>query len=305
MVNSTDQLLARVPEFISVPGLFKALPVSEGGRRYVYVEASNETLDQQGEVVLSAALADSADYYKQFGNLDIDHITQVGAKQGIPDYSMYEIGRPVDVRVQAGRTFVKGELYSGLGPAAERANQVWSSLTEINPPARWYPSVGGAVLEKSAALDPATGQRRAYVTKVRWTNVAFSKTPVNQSVAAAQTVPMQVFAKCWGALGLDWGSVEDGQMALKALEAGYGTDSASLTGGAALRTQSLHGAVLSYASFRDRLAGLIRAGKGGGTGARRLVALATGELGLSQDRASKWVERFLRDLNAHLERSKS
>lgn len=286
MLND-EQLLSAAPQFLAVPGFLKAMPAEEAGRRFVYVEASNETLDQQGEVVMSKALAESAGYFEQFGNLDIDHITQVGAKQGIPDYTLYEIGRPVEVRCSGNRTFVKGEIYSGSGAACERANQFWSSLTEISPPARWYPSVGGAVLGKSVGVDPDGGGRRAFITKVRWTNIGFSKTPVNQAVPTAQTVPYEVFAKCWSASGLDFA---------KALTAGYGTDSAGLTGGAALRTQSLHGASMGYMTFRDRLAGLIRAGKGDGIGARRLMALATGELGVSQSQATEWVERFLRDL---------
>lgn len=288
MLND-EQLLSAAPGFIAVSGFFKALPAEESGRRFVYVEASNEALDQQGEVVLAKALEESAEYYKQFGNLDIDHFTQIGHKQGIPDYPLYEIGRPVDVRVDGKRTFVKGEIYSGTGPAAERANQFWSSLTEINPPARWYPSVGGAVLAKSVGVDPNGGGRRAYVTKVRWTNVAFSKTPVNQTVPAVQTVPVEVFAKCWSIQGLDFA---------KALEAGYGTDSASLTGGAALRRQSLAGAPIGYSDFCDRLwlAELKKPGPVGG--ARGLSALAAREFGLSEDQATEWVGRFLRDLES-------
>lgn len=287
------ELLCGVPDFISVPGMLKALPAEESGRRYVYVEASNEALDQQGEIVLAEALRDSSDYYLRFGNLDIDHITQVGAKQGIPDYTLYEIGRPVDVKVRDGRTFVKGEIYSGAGPAAERANQFWSSLVDVTPSQRWYPSVGGAVLEKAVEFDGAV--RKAFIKKVRWTNVAFSKIPVNASVGTAQTIPLGAFAKCWGAHGLDF---------RKALEAGYGTDSASLTGGAALRSQSLDKKLygLGYMEFRDRMAGAIRAGRPAEKGARPMVALATREFGLAQDQATEWVGRFLRDLEDGLKK---
>jgi hypothetical protein len=289
-----DRLLCGAPDFISISGFLKAVPVEEAGRRIVYIEASNEAVDAQGEVVMAKALAESADYYKQFGNIDIDHYTQIGARQGIPDYTLYEIGRPVDVTVRDGRTFVKGELYSGPGQAAERASQVWSSLTEISPPARWYPSVGGQTLEKAVAMD-GDGNRRAYIKKVRWTNVALSKTPVNQTVPSVQTMPMPVFAKCWGANGLDFA---------KALEAGYGTDSAALTGGGALRTQSLHGAPMGYMEFRDRLATAIRKGQPSEKGAQPMVALAMREMGLAQDKATAWVERFLRDLEFGLKRRK-
>jgi len=286
------QLLASVPEFLSLGAMLKATPSTEGARRFVYFEASNEGLDQQGEIVAAKALADSADYFLRYGNVDIDHYTLIGPKLGIPDYPLYEIGRPVDVRQDGGRTFVKAEIYSGSGPAAERANQFWSSLTEITPPARWYPSVGGKVLAKAIEIDPKTKLRKALIKKVRWYNIGVSKTPVNQHVAACATVPVGAFAKCWTAAGLD---------IAKALEAGYGTDSTALEGGAALRKQSLDGVVHSYFDFRNRLAAAVRSGAAGkNPGVQQLVEYSAKRFGLSPDEAAEWVERFMRDLKSGL-----
>lgn len=286
------QLLASVPEFLSLGAMLKATPSTEGARRFVYFEASNEGLDQQGEIVAAKALADSADYFLRYGNVDIDHYTLIGPKLGIPDYPLYEIGRPVDVRQDGGRTFVKAEIYSGSGPAAERANQFWSSLTGITPPARWYPSVGGKVLAKAIEIDPKTKLRKALIKKVRWYNIGVSKTPVNQHVAACATVPVGAFAKCWTAAGLD---------IAKALEAGYGTDSTALEGGAALRKQSLDGVVHSYFDFRNRLAAAVRSGAAGkNPGVQQLVEYSAKRFGLSPDEAAEWVERFMRDLKSGL-----
>lgn len=292
------QLLAGIPDYLSIGSMLKATPQVDGGRRIVYFEASNEGLDQQGEVVAAKALAESADYFKRYGNIDIDHFTLIGAKTGIPDYAMYEIGRPVDVRQERGTTFVKAEIYAGTGPAAERANQFWSSLTEISPPARWYPSVGGSVLEKAVEIDPSTKLRKAIIKKVRWNNIGVSKTPVNQHVSTCATVPVGAFAKCWTAAGLDLA---------KALEAGYGTDSAAMTGGSAMRRQSLDGVIHSYFDFRDKIAGSMRSGSAGkNPGARDLVAHAVKQFGLPLDQAAEWVERFMRDLKNGLnKRSKS
>jgi hypothetical protein len=197
-------LLDAVPQFLGVSDMLKATPREEGGVRFVYLEASNESVDYQGEVVLAKALSESADYYLRYGNLDLDHYTQIGAKQGIPNYEMYEIGRPVDVQVRDGKTFVKGQIYSGTGPAAERANGFWSSLVDLSPPARWYPSVGGKVITKSVAIDPETKAKRAVISQVRWTNIGFSKTPVNLSVGAVSTVPIGVLAKSMCAEGIDF-----------------------------------------------------------------------------------------------------
>lgn len=290
------ELLASCPDYLSINTMLKATPMLDGGKRLVYIEASNEATDQQNEVVMQKALADSADWFLKFGNLDIDHFTLIGAKAGIPDYTLYEIGRPSDVRFADNRTFVKGEIYSGSGPAAERANQFWSSLTEINPPARWYPSVGGSVLEKSVEIDPDTKSKRAMVKKVRWSNIGFSKTPVNQSVPTVATVPFGVLAKCWGAGGLDMA---------KAIEAGYGTDDAQLSGGGAMRKQSLYGSPENYFDFRNKLSDHLVKGKvGKNPKMRDLVAHCCKEFSLSHDESAEWVGRFMRDLNNGLKRRK-
>lgn len=280
-------------EYLSIPDMLKATPSEEGGERILYFEASNEARDQQGEVVMQKALADSADYYLRYGNVDIDHVTQIGAKQGIPDYNLFEIGRPVDVRLDGPNTFVKSVIYRGEGPMADKANQVWSSLTDITPPARWYPSVGGAILERVPDFDPTTRTTRTLIKRVRWTNVGLSRTPVNQTVPTVSTVPFGVLAKSWGANGL---------LLAKGLEGGYGTDAATLTGGAALRGQSLDRKVQSYFDFRDRLAGDIRKRRVHPT-AERIVAHATSHLGLDGSTAAEWTERFLHDLQSGLSKT--
>lgn len=296
MMSAADDraLLDAVPGHISITQMLKASPVQEGGERFVYLEASNESLDQQGEVVLAKALAESADYFLRFGNLDIDHYTQIGARTGIPGYELYEIGRPVEVKASGGSTFVKGQIYSGSGPAAEKANAFWSSLTELNPPARWYPSVGGAVVSKSVQRDPVTGERRAVIEKVRWTNIGFSKTPVNANLATVRTVPFGALAKSWTGAGFALG---------KALEAGYGTAPEQVSEAGALRLQSLGGGVLDYWDFRDWLAERIRRREVAGGKPAEWVEAAT-SAGLPRDRAARYVERFLHDLKVALKKGK-
>lgn len=286
-------LLDAVPSYLSITQMLKASPVVEGVDRFIYLEASNESLDQQNEIVLAKALEDSAAYYLKFGNLDIDHFTQIGAKAGIPNYELFEIGRPVDVAVRDGTTFVKGQIYSGSGPAAERANSFWSSLTELNPPARWYPSVGGSVIAKSVIIDPETKAKRAVINKVRWSNIGFSKTPVNANLATVSTLPFGALAKSLCAEGFDF---------MKAIEAGYGTDSAALSGGGALRKQSLESNLLSYWDFRDHLAEAIRKKRVSGARPAELVNFARKQFGMPADRAAASVERFLSDLQRGLKR---
>ncbi|SDY38964.1 hypothetical protein [Nitrosomonas sp. Nm58] len=292
------EILAATPDYISIGSMLKATPAMESGQRLIYLEASNEALDQQNEVVLQKALKDSADWFLRYGNLDIDHFSLIGKPNpakgyaGIPDYQNYEIGRPLDVRFDGAKTFVKGEIYSGQGAAAEQANQFWESLTEIQPPARWYPSVGGSIMEKAVELDANTQARKTVIRKVRWSNIGFSKTPVNPAVPTVATVPIGVLVKSWGASGLD---------IAKALEAGYGTDSAQLSGGAALRKQSLHGNPIGYFELRNRLSEALHKGSlGKNPGIRDLIAHCTQKFGLSRDEAAECVERFMRDLKRGL-----
>lgn len=261
-------------------GLFKAIPAEVGnGRRLLYFEASNEDIDHQDEVVLQTALKDSAEYFLRHGNIDLSHRTLLG-----PGNEEYEIGRPLDVRVTGGKTFVEAELYQGDSRQAKNATMVWDSLTKQRPPSRWYPSVGGQVLSKSIRINPGTGARTAVIDRVRWSNIALDRMPVNRTVPTVSTVPVGVFAKSLG-----------GFVIAKTLTAGYGTDSASLAGGAALRSQSLHGAPISYTDFSDRLARLILDLK---TGVQPgdLIRTAQEQFGLSEDEAEYRVLRFLKDL---------
>lgn len=266
----------------------KAVPSEDGGRRFVFFEASNEGVDQQGERVLAKALKESAEHYLKFGNVDIDHFSLLGSRAGVANPKEYEIGQPVDVVVEDSRTFVKAELYRGDSALAKNANMVWDSLTKVAPPHKWYPSVGGAVLAKSEQFDPETKAKVTVIDRVRWTNVGLSRTPVNQHLPTISTAPVGVFSKSFGAF------------VMKTLEAGYGTDSATLTGGGALRVQSLHGAPLSYLDLREQLAALLRS-RDGSLPTRRnadsLSEFAAHRFGLTPDAARRMVERFFSDLH--------
>lgn len=299
-MRSDDELLGSVPEYLTIDApMLKATPAEEAGERFIYLEASREGRDQQNEIVLSKALQDSADHYLKFGNIDIDHksMPSVARQYGIADPESWEVGIPVDVRFRDGATFVKAKLFSGDTPLADRANMVWESMTRLNPPARWYPSVGGAVLAKSVKIDPDTKDKVAVVEKVRWTNLAISRQPVNQHVGVVTTVPFGVLAKCWTPAGLDLA---------KALEAGYGTDSATLSGGAALRKQSLHGKPANYYEMRDVLSkDMISGAVGDNPGVADLAEYCGFKFGLSPDESTEFVERFMRDLKHGLKRRKS
>lgn len=289
-MNYDDQLLADTPDFISVDMMLKAMPSEEDGNRFLYFEASNEDVDHQNEVILQKALSNSADYYLRHGNIDISHFTLLGPKAGIPDYMEYEVGKPVEVRVDGKCTFVKAQLYQGESPMAKKANMVWDSLMRQSPPATWFASVGGAVLSKSVKIDPTTNDKVVVVDAVRWNNTALDRCPVNKTVSHVSAAPLGVFAKSL-----------NGFVITKAIEASYSTDVSTLTGGGALGMQSLDsGAPHSYFEFRDRLAGAIRSREAKIQSAAGLVAFSTKHFHLAPDEAAEWVDRFLNDLKTSL-----
>ena len=128
---------------------------------------------------------------------------------------------------------------------------------------------------------------------MRWNNVGFSLQPVNQTVQEVSTIPIGVLAKSWGVLGLDL---------RKSLEAGYNSNAATMTGGDALRVQSLDhqkGGVLEYDLFKNEFAKLINSGEIG-HGVKNMVLEAASRFQYSKSKAAEYVERFLNDLKRGL-----
>jgi hypothetical protein len=289
-------------EYLFISGLFKAEAAEEGGERVIYMEASNESVDLQGERVLAKSLRDSADHFLKYGNIDLDHRTLRGSAAPGDNPYLWEVGRPLEVTANKGRTLVKAAIYKGEGKAAENANLLWDSMTRLSPPARWYPSVGGQILERGSEIDPLTKATINLVKRVRWTNIGLSRTPVNHSVPAVATVAAEVFAKCLNA---------EGCLNLsKALEAGHGADSATLNGGAALRSQSLdpvlQATLPGYDSVKESLARAAshyfksRGSLLDSDAKRHLVEHLAGTWGVDHSISEILVDRFLDELRGAL-----
>jgi hypothetical protein len=293
-----NDLLATIPDFVSFGMLMKATPRDEGGRRIIYVEASKETRDQAGEIVLAKALKDSADVFRKFGVLDLDHksMPSVAERYGISDPESWIIGQPLDVAFNGGTTIVKAELRRGDTVLAERANRVWEGMTQVSPPDRYYASVGGSVTGREVRVDPLTKSKVPVITGTRWNNLALSLNPVHAGLSPATTAPVGTFTKSLG-----------GWVMNKALEASYATNPADMSGGAALRMQSLDGAPTNYFDLRNKLAAALRNGDiGPNPGAADVVAYCAQTFGLSHADAAENVERFYRDLHTGLkQRSKT
>jgi hypothetical protein len=269
----------------NIIGLFKARPSEEDGKRYLYIEASKEDVDQENEVVLCDALRKSAEYFLASGNVDIDHISQIKPKNIENPYA-YEIGKPIEVKCSDdGVTYVKSEIYQGKGPASKMAEFFWDSITNTIPPATWYASVAGEITDRGKKiLDD--GSQVSLVKGVRWTNVALSKTPVLRTLNPASITPIGSFAKSEFA---------------KALEIGFETDSAQIEGAQSLVEQSLDTSIkstvaMTYEEFKSRLLEDISNNKVI-PDIESLLLYSTNELNLELSQGQNFVALFLIDLS--------
>lgn len=272
---------------INIVGLFKTKSAAEeNGDRVIYIEASREDLDQEDEIVLCKALKESAEYFKTFGNLDIDHITQT-KPPNIRNPYLFEIGKPVEVLATNDNvTMVKVRLYQGTGTSAEMANYVWSSLTQQEPPMTWYASVGGEITDTAERILP-DGKKCNVITGVRWSNLALSKTPCLTTLHPASLTPIGAFAK---------------SAVAKAMESFTETDSNAIEGYQSLIPQSLDGGMKEQVQDDDlhhQIAQAILDSTIDGT-KESIINFIQSVCSCTTDQARELAEQFLLNLKAHI-----
>lgn len=185
--------------------------VEEDGKWIIFLQASNELRDQDGETVEVSALKKAADYFMSHGVISWDHKHKVTHDPG------FIIGEPIDVRfTPAGETLVKGFLYK----ANDIAQKVWKNIQ--SGARRIGASIGGGILQKAADR----------IKQVVWDETALTHKPVNDAtLGMVQIVPFAAFAK--------------------ALTAGGGVDAAAFSGGRALTPESLQGSTVDVISMKD------------------------------------------------------
>lgn len=179
----------------------KAVGEEDSNGNYTFqVEASNESVDLQDQIVLQSALMKSKDNFLKYGVISYDHLHRKKDENGqvISDASMI-IGEPTQVWTEGKKTFVKGILYKTNDMAREVIKLLKAGSTRIRA------SVGG--LFPKIQRDPLTGIEK--ITSVLWNDLALTPCPVNNTVSAA------TFAK----------SLTVSEFVQKALESGYETDS--------------------------------------------------------------------------------
>ena len=174
----------------------------------VSVEASSEAVDSEGDVILQKALMGSKKSFLATGHFDIDHLSELGDRLGIPNPSSYIIGRPTEVNdLGKGRTGVVGEIsrsHDGVHDVRKnKYDEFWESM-QSNPPVRWRASIYGFPIkgevedcrEKSCDL----GAKRFLVKGLDWRSLAFTRNPINTDLKGyAQVVSAKAYiAVCKG-----------------------------------------------------------------------------------------------------------
>ncbi len=173
----------------------------EDGKWIVYLEASNELKDQDGEIVDMKALEKAKEYYLSHGVISWDH------KHKQTNDPKYIIGEPLDIKFTAdNRTVVKAMLYQHNKIAQGLWDNIKSGAKKLGS------SIGGGILHKA----------KERLTSIIWDEIAITHKPVNDgTLGSVQVVPFAQFAK--------------------ALMAGSGVDAGTFTGGRALIPESLQG----------------------------------------------------------------
>lgn len=217
--------------------------VEEDGRWIVYLEASNELRDQDGETVDMDALRKAADYYLSHGVISWDHKHKQTHDPG------FIIGEPLEVKFTDDRkTLIKGFLYK----YNEIAGKVWRNIK--SGAKKLGSSIGGGILAKA----------EDHIRRVIWDETAITHKPLNDgTMGNVRMVPFDAFVKALGCKGTCAGEhtctvckmAEFG----KALMAGGGVDASGFTGGRALTHESLQGHVTKrYNIKREELDDLFK-----------------------------------------------
>lgn len=199
--DDLDNIAAAVS--ISLPVIVKAHQTDDG-KRVVEVEASCEEVDSEGDVIEQKALLDSAASFVNAGHIDLDHISELGHRLGIPNPESFIIGRPTEVKdIGDHRTSVIWECFrsndGSHNPDLHRYDAFWDSL-QTRPPIKWLASVYGfppsdSVIDCRGSNSACPSKARRYHIKAMdWRSLAMTRNPVqNHLKGYAKVVTAKAF----------------------------------------------------------------------------------------------------------------
>lgn len=245
----------------------------EYGNFIFEVEASNENLDLQKQVILQRALLDSSAHFLKNGVISFDHLHKRRGQNGevISDPTMI-IGEPLEVKADGKKTIVVGKLYKSSDIAQNLIQKLKDGSSRIKA------SVGGVF--PKVIKDVKSGTEK--IISVLWNDLALTCSPVNSTVSPAY------FAKSYSP-----------DEFVKALTAGSGTEHADFTGGRATipenvetYTHNVTETNAGYEELKDKIRALLAAIKTGEIQGRENAIKFLVSQGLDMDQARAAVREI-------------
>lgn len=196
---------------IDFPALIKSS--IHNGNRIITMEASNEYVDGEGDIILQKALLDSSESFLKSGHLDIDHLSEIGLSVGIDNPSKYIVGVPTEVfDMGERRTGIKGEIFrnpdGSFDPDKYQYDMIWHSL-QLTPPVRWRASIYGypksGMVKDCSRETCESGATRFLVEGLDWRSLAFTKNPMNDSIRhEAKVVTAKSYVEAYRQQNDEW-----------------------------------------------------------------------------------------------------
>ena len=256
----------------------------EFGNYIFEVEASNENVDLQDQIVLQNALMETKDEFLRDGVISYDHLHKQTDANGlvISDPSMV-IGEPIDVTfdTKTKSTVVKGKLYVTNEKAKEIIKMLKAGSTRLRA------SVGG--IFPKIIKDAKSGIEK--ITHVLWNDLALTVAPVNNSVGSASLVKSLSAQEFVSSLP---------EEIKKALSAGYGTDASAMSGGRALIPENVGGQTIEASNAnaftpeeQAVISELLTALEGGNVNGETAAELFLRSKGIEKARARAIVRKII------------
>ena len=201
----------------------------------IYLEASNEQEDQQGEIVLCKALEEETENFLAKGVISWDH------QHKLQKDPAFIIGEPLDVKfTKSKQSLIKSKLYEKSDYAQAVIKMVASGSTRLGA------SIGGNIISKSQVYKEAINKAVPVIEKLKWDEVAITHKPVNMGTYGNVTyTKFNDFGKSF--------AFADDESLDKALMAGGGVNAANFTGGRALVPESLGKQVTNKEFWKDMI----------------------------------------------------
>lgn len=170
----------------SFPVLIKS--ALSGSKRTIEVEASNQRVDLEGDVILQESLLKSAPYFVKNGHIDYNHFSELFPESG----DKWVVGKPLEVIAGDNKsTIVKGEILSGaeFDPKKNVYDALWLCLT-TEPEIKWYASVYGLTTDKEDCRDSYCdyGATRYLVKGMEWRSMALTQKPMNNTLTGTARI---------------------------------------------------------------------------------------------------------------------